>query len=232
MKKLRRLKFVNFVLRIVLQRSKLSLLKVRTLKLISDFVLYLNRSTQVVRGKYLKRQTAILLRESETIFSECQKIKLGTSTLTQMERQQAVEAGEILSTRSAALIARMQRQMPVVGRGAILYVAHSFQCQALSRMKKNEALQEIISQKIDDPNFFYALLLWFVTPSVHVESCLGDLDEEYELRRLSQREAVARAWYQNQVVSSAKSYLWARLERFVAIGSLIEWIFDIARKSR
>jgi hypothetical protein len=232
MKKLRRLKIIKFVLRTQLRRSKLSHFKVMTLKLISDAVLYLNRSAQGVRGKYLKRQTAIFLRESEPIISECQKIKLGTSTLTQMERQLAVEAVKILSTRSLALTARMQRQVPVVGRGVILYLVQSFERKTLARMKKFEALQEIISQKIDDPTFYYALLLWFVIPSVHVDSCLGDLDEEYEIRRLSRGEAVAKAWYQNQVVSSAKAYLWARLERFVAIGSLIEWIFHLARKSR
>jgi hypothetical protein len=232
MNKLRRQKVISFVLRMRLRRSKLSFLKVRTLKLVSDAALYLNRSARAVRGKYLKRQTAILLRESEPILRELQKIKLGTSTLTQMERQLAVQAGKVVSTRTLTLTTRMQRQVPVVGQGVILYLAHSFERQTLASIKKTQALQEIISQKIDDPTFYYALLLWFVVPSIHADNCLGDLDEEHEIRRLSQGEAAANAWYQYQVVSSAKSYLWARLERFVAIGSLIEWMFDLARKSR
>jgi hypothetical protein len=226
----RRRLILKFVFRMHLRRSKFLLFRVRTLRLINDAVLCLNRAAQQIRGQYLKRQTAILLRESEPIVSECHKINLGTSTLTQMERQLAVEAGKTLSTQSLALIARMQRQVPIVGRGIILYSAQSLEQKHLANMKKIEALKEIISLKFDDSTFYYALVLWLVMPPIHVDSCLGDLDEEYMLRRLSMGDAVAKAWYQNQVVSSAKSYLWARVERLVAIGSLIEWMFNLSRK--
>ena len=92
------------------------------------------------------------------------------------------------------------------------------------RNAKLESLRRIILG-IDSNTFYSDLLFWLLTPSGYDEAMTGDLKEEYVLRCSTHGEESANAWYQHQITATLKDFLWTKIERVAAIGTLID-LFD------
>jgi hypothetical protein len=109
----------------------------------------------------------------------------------------------------------------IVGAPVVFYVLTSMQGSVSRRQKKTKAFLTVISQ-LESPTFYSDLLLWFVIPHTYVEALLGDLAEEYQLRKVTDGEARAREWHRRHVRSTIKDHFWKTFERLTAIGTLID----------
>ena len=89
---------------------------------------------------------------------------------------------------------------------------------------KTEFLRRIILG-IDSNTFYSDLLLWLVTPRGYDEALVGDLKEEHVFRSSADGEKSANAWYRHQITATLKDFLWTKMERVAAIGTLID-LFD------
>jgi hypothetical protein len=97
------------------------------------------------------------------------------------------------------------------------YVGNKF----FRRRQKINALDEIVS-RLDCDTFYLDLLLWFILPDAFGEALLGDLNEEYQIRKSTDGPVRARSWYRHQVATTVKDCLWRKIERLAAIGTLID----------
>jgi hypothetical protein len=97
------------------------------------------------------------------------------------------------------------------------------------RMQKMLAFKEILS-RIDSDTFYLDLLLWFLLPDAFSEALLGDLNEEYQIRKSTDGPVRARSWYRHQVAATVKDCLWRKIERLAAIGTLLDLLFRSHKK--
>jgi hypothetical protein len=174
------------------------------------------------------KKTADSLAVRNNFFSaECQAFL--KAPIGGIRRQQLLATYSVLQAESAriqAAVVELQSPRPI-GGGITLWISifESIKARFLRNQRSSEALRRIISQIRTSPNFYWDLLLWFVVPGGFVEDQIGDLNEEFLLRTLSDGEALANAWYRHQVVSSIVDHLWDKIERLIAIGTLIDWWF-------
>ena len=78
--------------------------------------------------------------------------------------------------------------------------------------------------------FYENLLLWLVVPVGWSETLIGDLSEELNLRMDEEGDTSARAWYRKQAWTTAKHLIWDKVERLVAVGTLIEWTIRLIKR--
>jgi len=103
------------------------------------------------------------------------------------------------------------------------------QRKLISRQSKTHSFRKIIA-RVDCDTFYWDLLLWLVLPGGYSEALLGDLNEEYMLRHSSEGEAGARIWYRNQTTLTLKDFFWKNIERWAALGTLIDLLDRWLRK--
>ncbi len=97
------------------------------------------------------------------------------------------------------------------------------------RQQKLLAFKDLVS-RIDSDTFYLDLLLWFILPEAFGEAVLGDLNEEYLIRKSMDGPARARSWYRHQVGTTVKDCLWRKIERLAAIGTLVDLLFRSHKK--
>jgi hypothetical protein len=112
------------------------------------------------------------------------------------------------------------RPMGAAVLDVILTHEHS---KAINGKRRCESLSRIIS-RIKCDTFYWDLLIWFIVPGSRCEELLGDLNEEYLLRILSDGEASARAWYRYQGITTTAHLLWMKIECLAAVGTLIDLV--------
>jgi hypothetical protein len=149
------------------------------------------------------------------------------------DRQTEVNRQGLLATQSALLtehkrlqatVAELKSPHPIRGAAVLTYGLVSVRDGIFRTQRKREAFSRILSQIENSPNFYWDLMLWLVIPISYSEELLGDLAEEYQLRNATEGEALARAWYGHQVITTLRGWLWKRIERLAAIGTLIDLI--------
>jgi hypothetical protein len=174
------------------------------------------------------KKTANSLSVRNTLFTaECQAfLKAPTG---EIRRQQLLATYSVLHAENAriqAAVVELQSPQPIGGGVTMwIFILEPIKDRLLRNQRSSAALKRIVSQIQTSPNFYWDLLLWFVVPGGFVDDQLGDLNEEFLLRLSSDGEAPANAWYRHQVVSSIVDHLWAKIERLIAIGTLIDWLF-------
>jgi hypothetical protein len=99
----------------------------------------------------------------------------------------------------------------------------------LRRQQKMIAFEALIS-RVDSDTFYFDLILWFFLPVDFSEALLGDLNEEYLIRKSTDGPVRARTWYRHQVGTTAKDFLWRKIERLAAIGTLLDLLFRSHKK--
>ncbi len=141
-----------------------------------------------------------------------------------------VSRQRLLATQSALLAEHERLQEAAAelksdgGSSVMTYMLVSVQDGIFRSARKRETFFRILSQIENSPTFYWDLLLWFVTPSPYSDVLLGDLSEEYQLRNAIEGEALARAWYGHQVITTLRDFLWKKIERLAAIGTLIDMV--------
>ena len=198
------------------------------LVMVGGSYLPLARWTTHRRVKALKKAGDRLTLRSNSFRAACQAFSTDASAHREIRRQRLLATQSALVAESARLqaaVVEIQSPQTPVAAALLLFIAESTKARISKNQRSNEALKRIISQIQTSPNFYWELLLWFVLPNGCIEDQLGDLNEEFILRNSTDGEAAARAWYRRQVISSVKDRLWDKIERLVAIGTLIEWWF-------
>jgi hypothetical protein len=89
-----------------------------------------------------------------------------------------------------------------------------------------------IMERSSEDTFYMDLLLWFVLPTEFGSEALGDLNEEYEVRRSTYESRKALAWYRRQVRDSIKACFLERLERIAVIGTIIDLLIKFLNSFR
>jgi hypothetical protein len=157
--------------------------------------------------------------------AECQAISQAGDQPTEVSRQR------LLATQAALLAehehleaaaAELTAPHPIGGASVFTYMIVSVKDGLFRADRKRQAFRRILAQIETSSTFYWDLLLWLVIPSSYSEELLGDLVEEYQLRNATDGEALARAWYGHQVMSTLRDCLWKRIERLAAIGTLID----------
>jgi hypothetical protein len=161
-----------------------------------------------------KERVTAIMPEVQTLghLTESRKnqVLAASSALLDERKYHEVSASKLMSSRSPTPGLVVLRRM----------VAH-VQIRLDSIQGKTHSFLRIIS-RIDCDTFYGDLLLWLILPGSYEEALLGDLNEEYLLRRSTEGEARARAWYGDQVARTLKDCVWEKIERLAAIGTLID----------
>jgi hypothetical protein len=100
----------------------------------------------------------------------------------------------------------------------------------VARRKQKLLAWEALITKIDSDNFYSDLVLWFIVPDAFSEVLLGDLNEEYLIRKSKHGPSQARAWYRHQVTTTIRDCLWKKIERLAVIGTLLDLLFRSYKK--
>jgi len=177
------------------------------------------------RFEVLKNAAAGFTVRSTLFLTECELFSKTTSGNREVRWQQLLATQSTLLAESERLQAAVvELRSPYQIGAPLAYILASAEARLLRIRQKREALSGIVSQIKTSPNFYWDLLLWFVLPGGHVEDQIGDLNEEFVLRNATDGEALANAWYRRQVIASIMARLRAKIERLVAIGSLIDFV--------
>ncbi len=142
--------------------------------------------------------------------------------LPENRRQQVLATRSSLMEEAQSLKTIIAKLAPIYNPGAtaIVYVANRAMSKVQRLEQRYKSLSRILST-VNSANFYWDVLLWLVGGS---EAMLGDLNEEYLLRIANDGEPGARAWYCDQAISTARDYLWKKIERLAAVGALIDLI--------
>jgi hypothetical protein len=168
-----------------------------------------------------KKASASWRARCDSFCAECHAISQAGDRPTEVRRQC------LLTTQSALLAEHEQLQAAAAELKSpawMTYMLVYVQDGIFRSGRKREAFLRILSQIENTRTFYWDLLLWLVIPSSHSEELLGDLAEEYQLRNATEGEALARAWYGHQVITTLSDRLWKRIERLAAIGTLIDLV--------
>ena len=163
-----------------------------------------------------------------------QRTKSLLSELKTFDQLEEPRKKELLAARAALLVelsefASKVRSYRSPG-AALLMPTFMYVLTHLTRRERKVKSLKMIIERIDSATFYCDLLLWAVTPSSYSEELLGDLNEEYLLRRSTDGERVAKTWYRDQVTRTLKDCLWKRIERMAAVGTLIDLLDRWFRK--
>lgn len=192
----------------------------------STWVIAWRRKNFNYRFEALKKAGADWTSRSESFQAECKEYQEG-KPLTEFRRQSLLAIQAALRAEAdefQAVIAELRTPRVSGSAIALIAVCTGVRSKFFAMQRKNEAFRRIFSQIRTSPTFYEDLILWFVLPGAYIDDQLGDLNEEYMLRLSTEGEAKARAWYQNQVITSVKDCMWKRIERLAAIGTLVDLI--------
>jgi hypothetical protein len=193
----------------------------RPLWIVGNLMLAFAKKKSHHRVEILKRNVASWAARTEAFCADCRAVSLPGDRPAENRRQDLlVRQAALFAERDNLLATVVGLQSPHTIRGspAVLYMLMSVQRRIFRIQSKNEALKGLLSQ-LESPTYYWDLLLWFVIPGSYSEELMGDLAEEYHLRNATEGEAVAKAWYRGQVMDC----LWKRIERIVAIATLIDF---------
>jgi hypothetical protein len=118
---------------------------------------------------------------------------------------------------------RSFRVSVVLPSSALTYTLEHTLSRVFRLQRKTESLRTLLA-RIECDTFYWELALWFLVPGANSEDILGDLIEEYLLRASTQGEPEAKVWYARQIVATAKDYLWEKIERLTALGTLLDLV--------
>jgi hypothetical protein len=171
------------------------------------------------RAKTLKKTVAVWREKSNSIIAELEIL----SSLPSDRRQQALAARSALLEEAKHLrtAASELGSARIPGAAVLTHALTRMQYKAFSRQRKPQAILRIAS-RVNCDTFYWDLLLWLVIPGAYSEELFGDLDEEYLLRTSTDGEASAKAWYLDQVTTTIGDFIWKKIERVAAIGTLID----------
>ena len=176
------------------------------------------------RVEVWKKASASWTARANSFCAECYAASQAGEGHTEVSRQR------LLATQSALLAEHERLQEAAAelksdgGSAVMTYMLVSVQDGIFRSARKRKAFLRILSQIENSPTFYWDLLLWFVTPSPYSDDLLGDLSEEYQLRNTIEGDALARAWYGHQVITTLRDFLWKKIERLAAIGTLIDMV--------
>jgi hypothetical protein len=147
---------------------------------------------------------------------------------TERGKQQLLAADSLLEESARLKLVASELLSHYARSGDLLIIPTTYtmkylQTKFATRKRKTNSFLKVIA-RIDGEIFYGELLLWFVIPVAYGEELLGDLNEEYLLRRSNEGEGCARRWYRDQVVRTLKDSLWQKLERIAIVGALVDLV--------
>ena len=172
----------------------------------------------------LKKSVSTFQTKVEAFVAECRVVPVGGRSLTEIHRLEVIKS-ELLSE-SHGLRARMcelQSPKPSGGNAIAVYMLSGVQLRMIRLHRKTDALTNVLTGIRNSATYYWDLLLCFILPSSYVEDALGDLVEEYDLRRAADGELAARAWYREQVTGTITDRIWIKIERLAAIVTLVDF---------
>lgn len=220
----RRVKIARVVIAVYGIRTGYWALMIDVIRMPAAAVIAMAKLTRLAnrrRFKKLERAAEQYQERARVISSELGAFNRSTELRKQQllaERAALIKEGERLQSSVSNF-----HSYGVPGSASVLVLFAYAKTSANKKKLKAEALKRII-ERIDNDNFYWDLVIWFVVPSGYGEALLGDLNEEFVLRQSTEGEANARAWYRNQVVATVKEIIWKKIERLAAIGGLIDLV--------
>jgi len=176
------------------------------------------------RVEVWKKASASWTARANSLCAECYATSQAGEGHTEVSRQRLLATQSVLLAEHERLQEAAAELKSDGGSAVMTYMLVSVQDGIFRSARKRETFFRILSQIENSPTFYWDLLLWFVTPSSYSDDLLGDLSEEYQLRNAIEGEALARAWYGHQVITTLRDFLWKKIERLAAIGTLIDMV--------
>ncbi len=227
----RRIRIASLVFGIHGLRTRFWFFMAHLLKIPAKLVVTMTHSTSQRRVKKISKAAAMLHKRVDSIMPELQNL----NQLTEHRRNRVLAARSVLLEESKHLRGQLQAfasepgSYSAPGANALMTTVGYFQIKLAGIGRKTASFSRLIS-RIDCDTFYGELLLWLVVPCVDSEALTGDLSEEYLLQTSTKGEAGARAWYRDQVKRTLRNFLWEKLERLAAIGTLIDLVGRRFRK--
>src|SRR6266446_7535483 len=176
------------------------------------------------RVEVWKKASASWTARANSLCAECYATSQAGEGHTEVSRQRLLATQSVLLAEHERLQEAAAELKSDGGSAVMTYMLVSVQDGIFRSARKRETFLRILSQIENSPTFYWDLLLWFVTPSSYSDDLLGDLSEEYQLRNAIEGEALARAWYGHQVITTLRDFMWKKIESLAAIRTVIDMV--------